>query len=181
MAEGVVFSDIRTSEPPGSEPITLSPAPAAKAILLSIRPRYAELILAGDKTVELRKRCPSLPAGTLVVMYASAPTCAIVGAFELGGILRLPPAELWASHGDRTGVSRELFERYYEGRGEAVGLVVGEVLRLSQRVELGRLRELWDAFHPPQSYRYLHGARSGARLRLEFAGRTESLALRAAS
>ncbi len=128
---------------------------SVKALLLSIHPRYTELILAGSKTVELRKREPRVPPGTMVVMYASHPTCALVGAFVLRGVVNRPPTKLWIEHGSQTGVSQETFERYYADHECAFGLLVGEVLPLAREVSLATLRRCWRGFQPPQSYRYL--------------------------
>ncbi len=142
----------------------------SKALLLSIHPCYTALILARKKTIELRKRQPRVPAGTLVVMYASSPTCALVGAFVLRGIVSERPAELWADHGPQTGVSRDVFERYYAGREQAFGLLVGDVMPLEEQVSLAALRRRWRGFHPPQSYRYLHPTRPSQGLSLSFPG-----------
>lgn len=156
-------------------------SPVSKALLLSIRPRYTELILAGEKTVELRKRPPRVSAGTLVVMYASHPTCAIVGAFILEGIISHSPADLWTEHGSRTGVSKDVFERYYADRDQAFGLLVGDVMPLETEVTLAALRKRWSDFQPPQSYRYLHPARPREGLSLRFPGRVAYLELREAN
>jgi predicted transcriptional regulator len=155
-----------------------APILSSKTLLLSIRPVYAELILAGKKTIELRKQRPRVPPGTLVVMYASAPTCAIVGAFVLHEIVELQPSELWKLHSNRTGISRELFERYYEHRDQAFGLVVGRVLPLLATVGLAQLRQMWGKFQPPQSYRFIHRRQSTQSVSLAFADSSASFALR---
>lgn len=147
-------------------------------VLAGHRPRYTELILAGEKTVELRKRRPLVPPGSMVVMYASHPTCAIVGAFVLERIVSLQPAKLWRAHGSQTGVSQEVFNRYYENSDQAFGLVVGEVMPLEHQVTLDALRRLWSGFHPPQSYRYLHRGRTRS-VNLRFSDRTEYFTLQA--
>ncbi|NVB42339.1 ASCH domain-containing protein [Pseudenhygromyxa sp. WMMC2535] len=142
-----------------------TPKQPEEVLLLSIHPRYSELILSGHKTIELRKRRPRLPAGALVLMYASAPVCALVGAFVLGGVLERRPLDLWQEYGSQTGVSRDVFERYYADREKAFGLLVDQVRPLEERVSLGALRKCWKRFHPPQSYRYLWNGRSGLGLR----------------
>ena len=154
--------------------ITAGPA---KALLLSIRPCYTDLILAGSKTIELRKRQPRVPAGTLVVMYASQPTCALVGAFVLRGVVNRPPTNLWSEHGSQTGVSKETFERYYADHECACGLLVGEVMPLEHEVSLATLRRCWRGFHPPQSYRYLDLARTKDSLGLRLPTKTAYLSL----
>lgn len=153
---------------------------SSKTLLLSIQPRFAELILAGSKTVELRKRPPLLPTGSLVVMYASSPTRALVGAFVLDGIVAMKPAKLWRRLGTQTGVTRETYERYYAGREQAYGLLITDVVPFERAVSLTALRERWGKFHPPQSYRYLRSVRSGDTLSLALPGGGTSLSARAA-
>ncbi|SFO06949.1 ASCH domain-containing protein [Amycolatopsis rubida] len=53
---------------------------------MSLRPRFAEAILDGTKTIELRRTRVSAPPGTKLVLYASAPTMAVVGIATLIGI-----------------------------------------------------------------------------------------------
>jgi len=57
------------------------------AFLISIRPRFAEMIFAGSKTVELRRVCPKVSAGDLALVYVSSPAMELRGSFEVGKIL----------------------------------------------------------------------------------------------
>jgi len=149
-----------------------------KTLLLSIHPRYCDLILSGSKTVELRKQRPKLPSGSLVVMYASSPICALVGAFVLDGVVCTSPADLWRRYGPRAGVEWEVFERYYAEREQAFGLLVGDVMPFEEVVSLDALRRSWGKFHPPQSYRYVYRTRAADGLRLTLPGGTRALSTR---
>ena len=65
-----------------------------RVALMSIHPEYANAILAGRKTVEFRKR----PIGddvTHVIVYATAPTGAVVGAFTVTGQDTTSLTRLW--------------------------------------------------------------------------------------
>jgi len=126
-----------------------------RSILLSIRPRFAEAILAGTKTVELRRTPPRLDVPTEVLLYASQPTCAIVGTCRVDKILAYTPAGLWRLIGRHTGVTHGEFKLYFQGVSTAYGLVLNEPLRLGAAVALPALRQTWQGFHPPQSFRYL--------------------------
>jgi predicted transcriptional regulator len=53
--------------------------PDASDALISIRPGYANAILDGTKTIELRRRVPELVSGTRLWIYATRPTAAVVG------------------------------------------------------------------------------------------------------
>lgn len=133
---------------------------STSALLLSVHPRYAALILSGDKTIELRRVAPRLSSGDLVILYATQPQCAIVGVFSLSRIVSLPPDELWAHYALASCVSREQFFTYYEGRALAHGLEVEAAWRCTQPISLSDLRKQWRGFHPPQSYRYLQRGRT---------------------
>ena len=54
-----------------------------RTLLLCLRPRFAEAILSGAKTVELRRRPINTQPGTPILLYASSPTMAIVGTARL--------------------------------------------------------------------------------------------------
>lgn len=65
-------------------------------VVLSIKPVYSEKILAGRKTVELRRRFPdSAPSGTLAYIYSSSPVKAMVGTALIRDVLRLPIEQIW--------------------------------------------------------------------------------------
>jgi len=54
------------------------------AFLISIRPRFAEMIFSGSKTVELRRVCPKVSVGDLALVYVSSPAMELRGSFEVG-------------------------------------------------------------------------------------------------
>lgn len=67
-----------------------------RAILLSVHPRFAEAILAGSKSVEVRRQRVAVPSGTPVLLDATAPPMALVGmariaAVQLGPLARSGP------------------------------------------------------------------------------------------
>ena len=52
-------------------------------VLLSVKPQFAEAILAGVKTFEFRRALFRRPDIKTVVLYASSPTCKVVGEFTI--------------------------------------------------------------------------------------------------
>jgi predicted transcriptional regulator len=124
-------------------------------LLLSIHPRFADGILAGVKRVELRRRLPRVGAHDSVVIYATAPTMAVVGFFTVESVLRLPLGPLWHRVRDIAGLRRAEYLDYFDGVTEGVGIFVGDVTRFNQPIPLAELRALWQGFHPPQGFRYL--------------------------
>jgi predicted transcriptional regulator len=133
-------------------------------ILISLKPRHADHIFMGSKTVELRKRRLKVQPGARVWIYATAPTAAIRGYASLDRIEEGPPIQIWKALGDRTDVSRAEFETYFANCDIAYGLVLMNVMEMEVALTLDRIRETVNHFHPPQFYRHLNGERESMRL-----------------
>jgi len=84
------------------------------AFLISIRPRFAEMIFAGSKTFELRRVCPKVSVGDLALVYVSSPAMELRGSFEVGKILTASPSALWKKIGESSGVTRAEFFTYFK-------------------------------------------------------------------
>lgn len=117
--------------------------------IISIRPNFAEAILTGDKTVEIRRRVPPIGVGTRLWIYATRPIGAVVGSAIVKRIFRGSPCELWEKYSDQTGVNRETFDLYFHGSEQAIGLVLADVNR-GRPVPIEKLRAIRAGFHPPQ-------------------------------
>lgn len=127
------------------------------ALLLSIRPRFAKMIFEGTKTVELRRVRPRIKPGDLVLVYVSAPTKELQGAFKVGKTFSGTPASIWTKFGKQTGITREEFDAYFRGKGEAHALQIAEAWMLPKPVRLACLRKEKRGFRPPQSFQYIRG------------------------
>jgi predicted transcriptional regulator len=129
--------------------------PDQRALFISLRPRFAELLLEGSKTVELRRVQPAVARGARVLLYASSPVRALVGAAVIQDVHVATRAQIWKLHGARTGITREEYEQYFSEASIAVAITLGEVRRLRIPVTLAELRQGREWFRPPQSFRYL--------------------------
>jgi predicted transcriptional regulator len=87
-----------------------------RAVLMSIKPKYADLIFAGTKTIELRRSCPKIGRGDLVLIYVSIPRMALVGGFEVAGIVSAEPLTLCKKWQAQSGVEKETFLHYFQGK-----------------------------------------------------------------
>ena len=117
--------------------------------IISIRPEYADAILSGIKTVELRRRIPSIQVGTRLWIYATRPVGAIVGTAIVKEVLRGTPDEIWAAHSQHVAVNREVFDAYYVGTKSAIGILLTDIIR-RKHVHIETLRKIRNGFHPPQ-------------------------------
>jgi predicted transcriptional regulator len=124
----------------------------ARVLVMSIKPRYADRIFAGEKTVELRRTRPRVESGDVVLVYASAPTKALVGAFAIGGVISEEVSCLWNRYSSMLGVSHKEYREYFAGTGMAHGLLVAEYVSFVP-VPLSVLRRR-VGFRPPQSYMF---------------------------
>lgn len=93
-------------------------------VLLSIKPEYAEKILNGTKRFEYRKAVPRNESVRTVVIYATMPVGKVVGEFEVGGVLCEKPKDLWKRTKEASGITREFFDSYFDGREQAMAIAV---------------------------------------------------------
>lgn len=106
-------------------------------IIISIKPEHARHIMAGRKTVELRRCFPEgLAPGGLMLIYASSPEQALVGAARIENARRMTPAGSWRSF----------------KKDEGFGVVLGRAVRFDEPIPVSELKERFS-FSPPQSYR----------------------------
>jgi predicted transcriptional regulator len=118
---------------------------------MSIHAIYARAILQGAKLVEFRKR-PLAPDVSHVLVYATKPVGAIVGAFSVVGQQTNTPERLWHAFKDCAGIEHKYFESYFRDSKKATGIQIGIVyaaptgLLLSTSLGISR---------PPQSFQYV--------------------------
>lgn len=126
-----------------------------RALLLSVRPRYADAILNSTKTAEIRRQRPAVHSGTLVIIYATKPVGALVGTARILDISSGNPIDIWERHHLSTGVTKTEYDTYLSGAQTAYLLFLHRVQRLEPLLTLEQIRSA-TAFQPPQSYRYLN-------------------------
>ena len=128
--------------------------PGAIDAIISIRPEFAHAILAGIKTVELRRRLPTVAAGTRLWIYATRPTAAIVGFVTIKHVNKSRPAAIWRAYRSKTGVDHAAFKAYFNGADRGVAIELGNARRAGP-ISLAQLRCIRARFHPPQVLMHL--------------------------
>lgn len=121
-------------------------------ILISLDARHAENILCGRKLVELRRRSMRVSPGATVWMYAKLPVGSIVGHVKVESVDCSSPAQLWRRYGSVSGLSKQEFFDYFSGVTQGVALVLREKNRLKKPLTLESIRQVDEAFHPPQFF-----------------------------
>lgn len=126
-----------------------------EALLLSIRPKYADKIFEGKKKVELRKVRPRLSPGDIVLVYVSSPVKALRGKFIVEKVVETTPDLLWNQVKNVAGITKVEFDEYFSESEKGFGIFLESPQALSNPIKLTDLKKLWRNFHPPQTYRYL--------------------------
>lgn len=137
-------------------------------LLLSFYPQYSQYILAGKKTIELRKVSPKhelpdfLPSGKFnrngillpsffqILIYETKPTAAIVGIVKPAEILQHTCSE-WHKFTSQLCLSMHDIEEYLGGRC-GYGIKLKDPQKINP-IPLSKMKEL--KINPPQGYRYL--------------------------
>lgn len=126
-----------------------------EATLLSVRPRFADALLDGTKTVEIRRRRVRIPEASLCLLYASSPVRAVVGAARVRRTHADTADVLWGRWGGCFGLSRVEYDSYLDGSTLPCAIVLAGAVRLPAPIPLDELRRRQADFVAPQSYRYL--------------------------
>ncbi len=147
--------------------VGMSPEPATRRrshVLVSLRPRFAELVLNGSKTTELRRGGTSINAGSLALIYASTPVRSLVGAVRIEEVHTRAPSTVWRRWGKSTGLQRREYNEYVDGCLQVSALTLGARCTFPEPISLHELRARTQRFVVPQSYRFVREAELGAML-----------------
>jgi len=121
-------------------------------VLLSIKPKYAEMILNGEKHYEFRRTIFKEPSVTKIVIYASSPISRVIGEFEVDYILSLSPTKLWKKTMKYSGIDKKFYDSYFVGKDVGHAIKVKNVKRYSKQKDL----KDFDVKRAPQSFAYIN-------------------------
>jgi len=121
-------------------------------VLLSIKPKYAEAILCGDKKYEFRRLVFKKKDIREVYIYSNNGVGRIIGSFKIEEILKGTPLEIWESCHEMGGITKDEYFSYFEGSDIAFGIRIGAVKRFDEPIDPSTIIK---DFTPPQSFRYI--------------------------
>ncbi|MEW6376634.1 MAG: ASCH domain-containing protein [Thermodesulfobacteriota bacterium] len=84
-------------------------------VLLSIKPKYADLIKSGLKKYEFRRKIFNKAGRCKVFIYSTSPVKKITGVFDASTIHQDSPYRIWDMFGAYSGLSEEEFFKYFRG------------------------------------------------------------------
>ena len=128
-----------------------------RPLILSVKPRWAALLMEGSKTAELRRVPPRRPA-TTALLYCTAPVSAIVGVLSIARVDTMPVASLWLATFAHSRIDRSEYEDYFAGRDVGSVIWIDAAHRTTPLVRVAELRAVNKSWCTPQSFRYLSAA-----------------------
>jgi predicted transcriptional regulator/ribosomal protein S18 acetylase RimI-like enzyme len=123
------------------------------SLVITVRPEYAEAIMTGRKTIEVRKRFSQDWIGAKAVIYASSPLCQFVGEVDIEDVTVDSPSRIWLQYGDALACDSKAFQEYCDSRERVYAIKLKAPH--SYRTAVGRSRVesiLGMTLHTPQSH-----------------------------
>lgn len=121
--------------------------------MLSIKPKYVDRILSGEKTYEYRRRVFRNDDVDTIAIYSTCPQSAVVAEASIDFILKSTPEDVWAQTSIGSGIDHESFMRYFHGVNIAYAIKLNDVIRLEVPTPLSEYAP--SVKRPPQSFVYL--------------------------
>ena len=122
-------------------------------VLLSIKPKYAQLIKSGLKKYEFRRKIFKKAGASRVFIYSTSPVKKIIGVFDASVIHQDSPYRIWDIFGAYSGLSEEEFFQYFRGCEIAYAIEIRNLVTFEEPQDPC---DYFLKFTPPQSYRYFN-------------------------
>lgn len=122
------------------------------SVLLSIKPKYANAILSGEKKFEFRRKPFKKKNIDKIYLYSNDSVQKIVGYFKAGKVLEGTPEEIWKKCEEYASITEKEFFNYFEGTDKAYAIKIEKVHKFSNPIDPFKSME---DFFPPQSFYYI--------------------------
>ena len=99
-----------------------------KKLLLPIRPKYVNQILAGTKKVEYRTKIRKDALVNQILIYQSCDVRKVVGEFRISGIIQGAPDQVWNATKNVGGISKESFFKYFKNKETAYAYQISDLI-----------------------------------------------------
>lgn len=128
------------------------PGRSSRDIIISVKPKFAKLIINSTKKYEFRKTAFRRKVRNIFI-YVTSPVQKIVGYFQYSGYVCGPLEIVWARCKKHAGISEKEFINYYLGRDVAFAL---KIIRLKLFKPYLLPKEFLTNFKAPQTFCYLN-------------------------
>lgn len=120
-------------------------------LLMSIKPKYVEKILLGEKRYEFRKRFDKRKCD-LMLIYSSYPVMKIVAMAEITNRITELKVILWPTVQNQAGITFDEYRAYFNGGSIARAYELGKVTAFKEPLALAEV----GVKTAPQSFSYIH-------------------------
>lgn len=121
-----------------------------RKIIISINPEHVKNIIDGSKKYEYRTKVAMQDIESILV-YCTYPYKKIVAEVAINSILEDTPKNLWERTKKFSGINKDFYDKYFEGRELAYAYELGSVTRFDIPKDLSE----YGIMTAPQSYVYL--------------------------
>jgi predicted transcriptional regulator len=125
-----------------------------RPVLFSLHPRWAELVFAGAKTIEVRRRfLAPTAAPTLAYVHQTGANGGLVGSVVLSSVSKERLETLRGPLAARTCIPTELLDGYLAGRDHGIAIALKRPVRFQEPMPLAAMRSL--GLQPPQLFTWI--------------------------
>jgi predicted transcriptional regulator len=129
--------------------------PLSGGVLFSVLPEYAEKIVRGIKTVEVRRRFSERWVGQRAVLYATK-ISAILGEARISCVRSGPPERIWSEFGSAIQCTQGYYDSYVDGCKTVYAICLEDITRYVAPVQAATLAHyIGSSVLPPRSYIHL--------------------------
>jgi len=121
-------------------------------VILSIKPKYVDAILRGEKKYEFRKNIFKNKNIDNVYIYSSSPVKRIVAIFNVGDIIEDDPKAIWDKCKDLSGLKDIEFFKYFTDNRKGFAIEIDNLEKLKTPIDP---KKIMPDFIPPQSFCYI--------------------------
>lgn len=117
--------------------------------IISLKPTFANLILSGEKTIELRRTRINVLPNTRLWLYCTLPIGSFLATAIISAVHYDTPANIWQLYSEKVGISKKEFNSYIKGCKYVTAIEINNINPLKRNITLTQLKK-HIPFHPPQ-------------------------------
>jgi predicted transcriptional regulator len=122
-------------------------------IVMSMKPSFARKVIAGSKSIEIRRRFSRKWVGHEAILYATKPLGSLVGRATINSVTDDQPDRVWSQFGSSIGCSRAEFDAYVGSSDRVSAIEFKNVVQYGEAIPLSQISDLiHQKLTPPQSY-----------------------------
>ncbi len=129
--------------------------PNEQTLLMSLRPEYAEPILQGRKTIELRRKFSKKYEGATIVFYITRPVQQFMFTATIAQVDHTQKKRLWNMYQQECGISQTAFDQYFSGIDHGYAIRLSNVRLVPNQLFLEHAKKVCPKLRPPQSFQRL--------------------------